>query len=85
MVANVKLKWVNGNLVFTDANGNELITFDAANNEVNIPSLKQTAIADIDTADATGLDTAQALANANKAKINAILAALRSAKIIASS
>lgn len=43
----------------------------------------QAAIADIATADATDLATAQALANANKAKINAILAALRAAGVIA--
>lgn len=43
----------------------------------------QAAIADIATADATDLASAQALANANKAKINAILAALRAAGIIA--
>lgn len=43
----------------------------------------QAAIADIATADATDLASAEALANANKAKINAILAALRAAGIIA--
>lgn len=43
------------------------------------------AVADIATADATDLATAQALANANKAKINALLAALRTAGLLASS
>lgn len=43
---------------------------------------KQAAIADVSTANATDLATAQALANANKVKINAILAVLRSAGII---
>lgn len=44
---------------------------------------KQSGIANITTADATDLPTAIALANANKAKVNAILAALRSAGVIA--
>ncbi|WP_136419966.1 capsid cement protein [Herbaspirillum sp. ST 5-3] len=43
----------------------------------------QAAIADIATADATDLASAEALANENKAKINAILAALRAAGIVA--
>lgn len=43
----------------------------------------QPAIADIAVANATDLATAEALANANKAKINAILAALRLAGVIA--
>lgn len=45
----------------------------------------QAAIADIATADATDLASAVTLANANKAKINAILTALRAAGIIAAS
>lgn len=44
---------------------------------------KQSAITDVTTADATDAATAVTLANANKAKINAILAALRSAGVIA--
>lgn len=40
------------------------------------------AVADIATADATDLDSAVALANANKAKINALLAALRTAGLL---
>lgn len=43
----------------------------------------QAAIADIATADASDLATAQALANVNKATINAILIALRAAGVIA--
>ena len=45
---------------------------------------EQSAIANIATADATDEATAVALANATKAKVNAILAALRSAGVIAS-
>lgn len=40
------------------------------------------AIVDVSTANATDLATAQALANANKTKLNEILAKLRTAKII---
>lgn len=43
---------------------------------------KQAAIANESTANATDLATAQALANALKTKVNAILAALRSAGVI---
>ena len=43
---------------------------------------KQAAITNVTTADATDATTAAALANADKAKINAILAALRSAGVI---
>jgi predicted RecA/RadA family phage recombinase len=42
----------------------------------------QTAIADIATVDATDLATSEALANATKAKVNALLAALRTAGIL---
>lgn len=45
---------------------------------------KQAAVADIATADATDLATAQALANATKAKVNALLATLRTAGVIRS-
>jgi hypothetical protein len=44
---------------------------------------RQTAIADVSTADATDLTSAIALANANKAKINTILAMLRTHGLIA--
>jgi hypothetical protein len=44
---------------------------------------RQTAIADVTTANATDLTTAIALANANKAKINTILAMLRTHGLIA--
>lgn len=90
-MGNVKTKWDQGNLIYCDADGNELMTLNAAAGTVHIPSLtgengvtEQPAIADISVADATDLTTTQALANANKAKINAILAALRAAHIIAS-
>jgi hypothetical protein len=43
---------------------------------------KQAAVPDIATADATDLATAITLANATKAKVNALLASLRSAGII---
>lgn len=43
---------------------------------------QSTAIADISTADGSDAATTQALANANKAKTNALLAALRVAGII---
>lgn len=43
------------------------------------------AEADIATADATDLASAQALANATKAKVNALLAKLRTAGIISAS
>ena len=42
------------------------------------------AVANIATADASDPATTQALANANKAKINALLAAMRTAGILAS-
>ena len=41
------------------------------------------AVANIATADASDPATTQALANANKAKINALLAAMRTAGILA--
>lgn len=41
------------------------------------------AVANIATADATDLPTAEALANATKAKVNALLAALRTAGLMA--
>jgi hypothetical protein len=44
---------------------------------------QQSAIADVSTADATDLASAVALANANKAKINSILAMLRTHGLIA--
>lgn len=56
---------------------------------INLTRLKNaftgnaTAITDVSTANATDLTTAQALANANKAKINALLAELRLRGIIA--
>lgn len=43
-VANVKSKWVDGNLVFYDASGNEIMTFDATNREVSFPSGSNLAI-----------------------------------------
>lgn len=43
----------------------------------------QAAVADIATADATDLASAEALANATKAKVNTLLAELRAAGIIA--
>ena len=55
---------------------------------VNLTRLKAaftgnaTAITDVTTANATDLATAQALTNANKAKINALLAELRLRGII---
>lgn len=41
------------------------------------------AVANVTTADATDLASAEALANANKAKINELLASLRAAGILA--
>ena len=55
---------------------------DAAGNADLVLADKAAAVADIATADATTLETAEALANANKAKINALLAALRTAGIL---
>lgn len=49
----------------------------------NLPHNAQNAIADISTTNASDLDTAIALANATKTKVNAILAALRSSGLIA--
>lgn len=43
---------------------------------------KISPIADVTTPDATDLATAQALANANKAKINALLQSLRDSGIL---
>jgi hypothetical protein len=48
-----------------------------------VVTARQTAIADVSTADATDLTSAVALANANKAKINTILAMLRTHGLIA--
>lgn len=45
-------------------------------------SRKIQPIADVTTANATDLATAQALANANKAKINALLQSLRDSGIL---
>jgi hypothetical protein len=53
---------------------------DSAFNEASIVA----ALADIATANASDLPTAIALANASKAKINALLAAMRAAGILAS-
>lgn len=95
MIANVKSEWVNGNLVFSDAAGNTLLTFDAVNHTLVFNANKQAVIAAIGTDDAAAaageaptkaeFDPVVTLANANKAKINAILAALKTAGIIASS
>lgn len=94
MVANVNAQWIDGNLVFVDAAGNTILTFDAVNHKLIFDANKQAAIAAIATADAAAaageaptkaeFDPVVALANANKAKINAVLAALKSAGIIAS-
>lgn len=51
---------------------------------VDASSAKQaTHVANVTTADATDLASAEALANASKAKINEILAALQAAKLMA--
>jgi hypothetical protein len=52
-------------------------------NSVQVVTARQTAIADVSTADATDLTSAVALANANKAKINTILAMIRTHGLIA--
>lgn len=94
MVANVNAQWVDGNLVFVDAAGNTILTFDAANHKLVFDANEQETIAAITTADGAAaagesptkaeFDPVVALANANKAKINAAIAALKLAGIIAS-
>jgi len=59
----------------------ELGTFNTDMAEAIKP--QAAAVADIATVDATDLATAITLANANKAKINALLASLRAAGVIA--
>ena len=93
MLTNVKAKWVSGNLVFYDETG-DLMTFDAANHIIKFDANKQAVIAAISAADVTGAAGANptqaeyatmvTLANANKTTTNAILAALKTAGIIAS-
>lgn len=56
---------------------------DAA--EKLLASLGQTHIAPIATADATDLASAEALANATKAKLNTLIAELQTAGILAAS
>lgn len=58
--------------------------FDAAGNELTVGFTPATAVADITAADATDLATALVLANATKASVNEILAALRVAGLMAS-
>lgn len=94
MVANVNAQWIDGNLVFVDAAGNTILTFDAVNHKLIFDANKQETIAAIATNDGVAaagaapdkaeFDKVVTLANANKAKINAVLAALKSAGIIAS-
>lgn len=91
MIANVGSRWVDGNLEFYDRSTGTTILAIPAGTTLD-PLDKQTAIADISTANA-GTQTASyvqadvqaiaTLANANKAKINAILAGLRAAGVIA--
>lgn len=91
MIANVGSRWAGGNLEFYDkATGTTILAIPAG--KTLDPMEKQSAVADISTADA-GTQTESyvqadvqgiaTLANANKAKINAILAALRAAGVIA--
>lgn len=56
----------------------DALAFEAkVNSAVTKDKTQITALAAITTPDATDLATAQTLANANKAKINAIIAALK--------
>jgi hypothetical protein len=91
MIANIGARWVDGNLEFYEiATGTTRLTIPA---ETTLDPLdKQAAVTSITTDDAgtQGETYAQAdvqaiatLANANKAKINAILTALRAAGVIA--
>lgn len=59
--------------------GNEVANILAG----SLQATQISSIADVSTANATDLASAEALANANKAKINALLAALRTAGILA--
>ena len=67
----------------------DLVSAAEINNIVTAVNSKQNSIvaqaaeADISTADATDLPTAQALANATKVKVNALLAKLRTLGLIA--
>ena len=94
MVANITSKWVGGNLVFYDAAGNVLLTFDAANHKLVFDANVQAVIAAVAAADGVAaagaapdkaeFDAVVTLANANKAAINAVISALKTAGIVAS-
>jgi hypothetical protein len=80
-------------VIGTDPGGSELLRVGGSVNVASGQGYKvagtkvvggqASAIADVSTADATDLTSAVALANANKAKINAILAMLRTHGLIA--
>ena len=63
----------------------EMAFFDEDGNPIVIGNTAAAHVAPIATADATDLATAEALANANKAKINALIAALIAAGLMAAS
>lgn len=93
---NVTSKWVDGNLVFYDAAGNVLLTFDGVNHKLVFDANIQALVAAMAVSAANGaaavgaapdkaeFDKVVTLANANKAAINLILTALQAAGIIAS-
>ena len=90
-IANVKAEWIDGNQVFKTADGTVLLTFDAANSVVNIPSLETGTFAlespsdfVADVVDVTGTveDTDYNLA---AAAINDIKAALVAGGLMAAS
>ena len=70
---------IEGSIANPEAAAAVINAVDSALVDANIVS----AQADIATANATDLATAQALANACKTKINALLAAMRAAGILA--
>lgn len=74
---------VNTQATFRDTqNIEEIALFDSNGNVLTIPG-KATTVAAIATANATDLATSEALANQTKTTVNAILAALKAAGLMA--
>lgn len=79
---------VNSQAAFRDTqNIEEIALFDADGNVIDLSSLGEVAahVAPVATAAATDLASAEALANQNKATINAVIASLIASGLMASS
>jgi hypothetical protein len=70
------IEGTNVSLTVADDSGGEEV-------DITVAGAQAGAVADVATADATDLASAQALANANKAKINQLLASLRASGLLA--